>query len=173
MKKPVWQLMAVIMVAAMILTACAPAAQPTAAPTAPAAAAVATDPLTEALAGKYKGTVVTMAGPFTDNDSVKFNDSGQRFFETKTGIDIQYEGSKEFEASIAIRVDGGNPPDVVDFPQPGLLGNFVKKGKVIDVSTFLPNGQSESQLQPVLAGYGYHAGPQWPHHGWRVGTCEW
>jgi alpha-glucoside transport system substrate-binding protein len=43
-----------------------------------------------------------------------------------TGITIQYEGSKEFEASIAIRVDGGNPPDIADFPQPGLLENFVK-----------------------------------------------
>lgn len=31
-------------------------------------------------------------------------------------------------------MDGGNPPDVVDFPQPGLLGTFVKKGKVVDLS---------------------------------------
>jgi alpha-glucoside transport system substrate-binding protein len=101
-----------------------------------AAWALSADPLADAYAGKLKGTVVTMSGPFTDNDAVKFNES-VKDFETKTGIDIRYEGSKEFEASISIRVNGGNPPDVVDFPQPGLLANFVKTDKVIDLGKVL------------------------------------
>ncbi|MFA6506654.1 MAG: ABC transporter substrate-binding protein [Treponemataceae bacterium] len=101
-----------------------------------AAVAVSADPLSDAFAGKYKGTTVRMSGPFTDNDAVKFNQSVKSFSE-KTGIKIEYEGSKEFEASIAIRVDGGNPPDIADFPQPGLLENFVKKGKVIDLNKVL------------------------------------
>lgn len=83
-----------------------------------------------------RGTVVTMAGPFTDNDAVKFNEA-VRAFEEETGIDIQYEGSKEFEASIAISVEGGNAPDIADFPQPGLLANFVKKGYVVDLNEVL------------------------------------
>jgi alpha-glucoside transport system substrate-binding protein len=82
------------------------------------------------------GTVVTMAGPFVDNDAIKFEES-VRAFEERTGIDIQYEGSKEFEASIAIRVEGGSPPDIVDFPQPGLLETFVNKGYVIDLNNTL------------------------------------
>ena len=37
-----------------------------------------------------------------------------------------YEGSKEFEAQIGVRVDSsGNPPDVAIFPQPGLLSQIV------------------------------------------------
>jgi alpha-glucoside transport system substrate-binding protein len=92
--------------------------------------------LADAFAGKFKGTKVTMAGPFTDNDAVKFDES-IKAFEEKTGIDIQYEGSKEFEASIGIAIDGGNPPDIVDFPQPGLLKTFVKKGKVIDLTNII------------------------------------
>jgi alpha-glucoside transport system substrate-binding protein len=83
-----------------------------------------------------QGKVVTMSGPFTDNDAVKFNES-VKSFEEKTGIKIQYEGSKEFEASISVRINGGNPPDIVDFPQPGLLANFVKEGKVIDLNKVL------------------------------------
>ena len=47
-------------------------------------------------------------------------------FEEATGIDIQDEGSKEFEASISVRVQAGDAPDVADFPQPGLLGTFVR-----------------------------------------------
>ena len=96
----------------------------------------AADPLSDALAGKFKGTTVRMAGPFVDNDAVKFNEA-VKDFETKTGINIQYEGSKEFEATISIRIDGGNPPDIGDFPQPGLLENQVKKGKVVDLNKVL------------------------------------
>ena len=87
--------------------------------------------LVDAFAGKYKGTIVNMAGPFTDQDTVKFNQS-IKDFQDKTGITILYAGSKEFEASIRIQVEGGTPPDIVDFPQPGLLASFASAGKVLD-----------------------------------------
>ena len=93
--------------------------------------------LTAACNGELRGTVVTMSGPFTDVDEVKFNESVAAF-EEWTGIDIQYTGSKEFEAAITAAVKGGAAPDIVDFPQPGLLRGFVNDGLVIDVSTFLP-----------------------------------
>ncbi|PDV99721.1 ABC transporter substrate-binding protein [Candidatus Chloroploca asiatica] len=99
-------------------------------------AAEISEELVAAFAGEYSGTSVTMTGPFTDQDAVNFNNA-IREFEELTGIDIQYEGSKEFETSISIRVDGGNPPDIADFPQPGLLANFVRDGKVIDVGQFV------------------------------------
>lgn len=92
--------------------------------------------LTDALAGKYKGAVVTAFGAFADADEVKFNEN-VRPFEELTGIDIQYESSKQFEATIATRVDAGNTPDIADFPQPGLLGNFAGAGKLIDLGTYL------------------------------------
>ena len=80
--------------------------------------------MANAYAGQYKGTKVTMAGPFTDEDEVKFNNSVKAFSEA-TGITIEYAGSKEFEASITSQVQAGTVADVVDFPQPGLLGTFV------------------------------------------------
>jgi alpha-glucoside transport system substrate-binding protein len=181
MKKTVWQLMTVLLIAGMFLSACAPqaattpapaaaeptattaAAEPTAEPTmAPeatettaaeptaeatvaateAATAGATDyatvgqELADAFAGKYKGTTVTMAGPFVDADAVAFNDS-IKDFEDKTGIKIEYSGSKEFEASIRIAVEGGNAPDIADFPQPGLLASLASGGKVLDASKII------------------------------------
>ncbi len=78
-----------------------------------------------------------MFGPFTDEDAVKFNNTIAAF-EAATGIDVQYEGSKEFETTISVRVDAGDPPDIADFPQPGLLANLVSAGKVVDASTFIP-----------------------------------
>jgi alpha-glucoside transport system substrate-binding protein len=92
--------------------------------------------LTAACAGELSGTVVTMSGPFVDVDEAKFNEAVAPF-EEWTGIDIQYTGSKEFEAAIRAAVEGGAAPDIADFPQPGLLKDFVGQGYVVDVSTFL------------------------------------
>ncbi len=122
---------ALLVVLGMLLAACTPKTTTT-----PTAQPSGGGYLERAYAGEFKGKVVTMTGPFTDEDAVKFNNAIAEF-EQKTGIDIQYEGSKEFEASISIRVEAGDAPDIVDFPQPGLLGTFVKQGKVIDVLSFL------------------------------------
>ncbi|MBN2510971.1 MAG: carbohydrate ABC transporter substrate-binding protein [Spirochaetales bacterium] len=105
--------------------------------------------------------VVTMAGPFTDNDAVKFEES-IKAFEAATGIDIQYEGSKEFEASISVRVEGGDPPDIVDFPQPGLLENFVKSGKVIDLSKVLDMNKVKQNYIQSWIDMGTMTGPNGP-----------
>jgi alpha-glucoside transport system substrate-binding protein len=121
--------------------------------------------LANAYAGMYDGTVVSMSGPFTDADAVKFDESIVAF-EDATGIDIQYEGSKEFEASITIRVDGGDAPDIVDFPQPGLLSTMVAKGQVVDlngvidtdwlaknyIQSWLDMGTMEGPDGPIMAG---------------------
>jgi alpha-glucoside transport system substrate-binding protein len=106
--------------------------------------------LESACAGELAGTVVTMTGPFTDEDEVKFNTSIAEF-EAWTGIDIQYTGTKEFEAVIRAAVDGGAAPDIADFPQPGLLKGFAEAGQVVDVSTFLnADWLSQNYLQSWL-----------------------
>lgn len=92
--------------------------------------------LESACKGEMAGTSVTMTGPFVDADEVKFN-AAVKEFEDWTGIDIKYTGSKEFEAAIRASVDAKAAPDVVDFPQPGLLKDIVGKGAVVDVSTYL------------------------------------
>ncbi|RKP57412.1 carbohydrate ABC transporter substrate-binding protein [Cohnella endophytica] len=133
-------------------------ASPSASPSESGDAGAGASALDDALAGKFKGTKVTMFGPFTDADQVKFEDA-IKDFETKTGIDIQYEGSKEFEATISIRVDGGNAPDIADFPQPGLLGNFAKSGKVIDVASFMDGDKLKANYNKSWLDMATMAGP--------------
>ncbi|WP_199623600.1 ABC transporter substrate-binding protein [Paenibacillus alkalitolerans] len=132
--------LAILLLIGILVTSCAGAADDNAGETPPAgdgdAAAGQGTFLERAMNKEFAGTAVKMFGPFTDEDAVKF-DAAIKPFEEQTGIDIQYEGSKEFEATIAIRVNGGNAPDIADFPQPGLLANFVKDGKVLDAGTFL------------------------------------
>ncbi|MCJ7733326.1 MAG: phosphate/phosphite/phosphonate ABC transporter substrate-binding protein [Anaerolineales bacterium] len=110
-----------------------------------------------ALAGEFTGTVVSMTGPFTDEDAVKF-DSSVMAFEEATGIDIQYEGSKDFEAAISLRVDAGDAPDIADFPQPDLLATFAALGEVVDLSSFLPQSSFDNYNQSWID-MGTMAGP--------------
>ncbi len=93
----------------------------------------------EALKGTYAGTTVTVDGAFEGNDpdGVKM-DRSVAAFEEATGIDVNYIGNKEFEATISVRVDAGDAPDIADFPQPGKAAQFVEAGKVVDVTTFIP-----------------------------------
>jgi alpha-glucoside transport system substrate-binding protein len=79
--------------------------------------------LEQALAGDFEGTEVTVDGPFTDPDDLYFAQS-MEVFEEATGITVNYVGDKEFEGRLSIAVDAGDPPDIADFPQPGLLANF-------------------------------------------------
>jgi alpha-glucoside transport system substrate-binding protein len=56
-----------------------------------------------------------------------------KLFTTCTGATVQYEGSKEFEAQLVVRVKSGNAPDIAYVPQPGLLKTLVKDtGKVVE-----------------------------------------
>ncbi len=110
--------------------------------------------MADAYAGKYKGTKVTVTGPFVDADAQKF-DATVADFEAKTGIDIQYQGSKEFEASIKAAMDAGNAPDIVDFPQPGLLAPSPGRARS-SISA------SSSRRTWLKANYNQSAGWTWP-----------
>jgi len=126
--------------------------------------------LAAALNGDYKGTKVVFDGPFAEGDAVRFN-ATVKPFEDATGIDIEYIGNKEFESSIAVRVDGGNPPDIADFPQPGLLATFVKAGKIVDLTDVLNQDwlkQNYKQSWLDMAQIKGSAGPIQAGLWWRV-----
>lgn len=156
-------LFSLFVLTAMVLTACggkatpsaAPQTQPTAAPQPqptevsnpqpepPAMSDVGFDvmpggALEEALKGTYKGTTVTVDGAFEGNDpdGMKMKKSVAKF-EELTGIKVNYIGNKEFEATISVRVDAGDAPDIADFPQPGKAAQYVAAGKVVDVRSFI------------------------------------
>jgi alpha-glucoside transport system substrate-binding protein len=93
--------------------------------------------LERAVAGEFTGTTVSVDGTQVDPDDQKMK-CGWKAFEEATGITVNYVGNKEFEARLSISVDAGEAPDVADFPQPGSLANYVRVGKIIDLSTFIP-----------------------------------
>ena len=77
--------------------------------------------------GGEDDNVVTVYGTIADTEAELLEESFKPF-EDETGIDVQYESSKEFESQIGIRAQGGNPPDIAIFPQPGLLADLASRG---------------------------------------------
>jgi alpha-glucoside transport system substrate-binding protein len=66
-----------------------------------------------------------------------------KLFKTCTGADVKYEGSKEFEAQLPVRVQAGNPPDIALVPQPGLLKTLVATGKVVEAPSAVSDNADE------------------------------
>jgi len=168
MKRTGFSILALLLVASMILTACGwttPTVQPTTQgqpttevqPTATTEAAKPTEPapavsfavmpggyLEKALAGEYTGKTVTVDGPFTNPDDVRFAES-MKAFQDATGITVKYIGDKEFEARISIAVDAGNPPDIADFPQPGKAETYSRQGHIVDPTTWISQDWLKTQ----------------------------
>lgn len=112
------------------------------------------------------GTKVNIFGAFVEPGSNFFNKSMKKF-EEKTGIEVRYNGSSDFESLITVRVEGGDPPDIAAFPQPGLLKDFVNRGKVQDLSEWFEDGylaehydeswRKIAQMGDITAGVWYRA----------------
>lgn len=91
-----------------------------------------------------KGKTVSVFGPEVDTENASFL-AAVKPFEDRTGIDITYQGDKSFEQQIGSRVDGGNPPDIALFPQPGKVADFKSDLKpVTDATKTLVNKNFDS-----------------------------
>ncbi len=81
--------------------------------------------------GDLTGEEVTIYTSIVAPEDVSHKETYKTFKEC-TGADVVYEGSKEFEAQLVVRVRSGNPPDIAFVPQPGLLKTLVTDtGKVV------------------------------------------
>jgi alpha-glucoside transport system substrate-binding protein len=127
-----------------------PAAEATAAPGAEATAAPAAQlrtPQEAALAaagGQQIGGTVTVLGTWGGSEQDSFR-AMVAPFEEATGVDVQYEGTRDLNAVLTTRVAGGNPPDVAGLPGPGQMAEFADQGKLVDLGTVLDTNQYQAE----------------------------
>ncbi len=87
-----------------------------------------------AASGDFGGAVVTITGPErTDGDIASINDALNQHFEP-LNLTVEYTGDADWEANINTQVEGGNPPDISFFPQPGKLADFARAGSVVELT---------------------------------------
>jgi alpha-glucoside transport system substrate-binding protein len=101
-------------------------------------------------ANNLDGQTLTIFGPWRGEDQV-LAESVFAYFAAATGVTINYSSSENYEQQIVIDTEAGSPPDIAILPQPGLIGDLVKKGFVT------PLGQ---ETQDWLAA-NYAAGESW------------
>ncbi|HEU4543297.1 MAG TPA: ABC transporter substrate-binding protein [Jiangellaceae bacterium] len=74
--------------------------------------------------GDLTGTTVTVFTSIVAPEDQPHIDSWAQYMEC-TGGTVTYEGTKEFEAQLLVRIQAGTPPDIAYMPQPGLLRTIV------------------------------------------------
>lgn len=79
--------------------------------------------------GTFKGKTVEVFTSIVTPEDAPQKDSYKQF-EKCTGITVKYDGNKDFETQLPIRVKSGTAPDIAYIPQPGLLATMVATGKV-------------------------------------------
>ncbi|MCU4652651.1 ABC transporter substrate-binding protein [Roseibacterium sp. SDUM158016] len=109
-----------------------------------------------AAAHDYTGEQVTIAAPWLGPDA----DAAVlvlRYFEQATGATVRVNGSDAFEQQIVIDVEAGSPPNIAVFPQPGLMCDLARRGRLADLGEDTAAWMTET----------YAAGPSWT----ALGSC--
>jgi alpha-glucoside transport system substrate-binding protein len=104
----------------------------------------------EAADGDLEGTSVSVFGAPTSIEANAINAVIEEYVNEPTGMDAFYEGSDSFEEQILIRVEGGNPPDVGLFPQPGAVIRQAEEGQIISLETL---GIDVDELKATFGDY--------------------
>lgn len=81
---------------------------------------------------------LTVFGPWRGTEADAFRTS-MKPFEEQSGIDVVYSGSTSFAAEASRRLSDGETPDVLMFPQPGLMSGLTDQGYLLP----LPGGTAE------------------------------
>ncbi len=150
MRQKFLALVSAMLLATLVLSACEDASAPNTSEgdvEQPADAEAAEDGATE------DGGTITILGALVDQDAERFQESIAPF-EEETGIDIVYEGSGDFEQLATLRIEGGNPPDVIMFPQPGLMADLARQGNLVDLSTMIDTETLEANYSDTWVDLG-------------------
>ncbi len=105
---------------------------------------------TGAAGGDLAGTSVSIFGAFTSVEADAVNAVIDEYFDGPTGADTFYEGSESFEEQVKIRIDGGNPPDIALYPQPGSVVEQAEAGNAIALEDL---GFTYEELEATFGAY--------------------
>jgi alpha-glucoside transport system substrate-binding protein len=105
------------------------------------------------------GTSVSVFGAPTSVEEAAIQNVIDETFNDPTGANATYEGSDDFENQIQIRAEGGNPPDVALFPQPGPLVEHAEQGFLVSLEDMgFDIDELRDQFGDYLLSLGEHDG---------------
>lgn len=128
--RKLWLILASLFSLALIAAACGSddddsGDDPT--PTTAAPAPTTAAPTTTAGPASLAGTSVTVFGPESSEHEQGALERALEVFSERTGINIEYTGSRDFSTQINVQATAGTPPDIGVFPQPGKIADFARE----------------------------------------------
>ena len=131
MKRSTFSILALLLVVSMVLAACGGTTAPE-----PTTAAAAEAPAEPAGDMPYEGEQVVIFSAAGEEQAAVFEENFVDF-EERTGIDVVIERSGDFETLAVVRSEAGDPYDILNFPQPGLMADMSRDGFLVDLWEFL------------------------------------
>ena len=122
----------------------------------PRAGAAASDDWCHTIKDNWPGTEGTSVNVYTTivgTEATLYENSLKPFTDC-TGAAVTWEGSKEMEAQIGVRVSSGNPPDLAIFPQPGLLTQIVESSGAVLKVPDVTSANVDKYYNPGVKDYG-------------------
>jgi len=99
---------------------------------------------TDATDGGEGTTEITVTGPERDESEAGSIQEVLGAWGDENGVEVTYIGDADWEANINTQVQGGNPPDISIFPQPGKLAEFARAGSVVALNDEAAGATSEN-----------------------------
>lgn len=110
-----------------------------------AAAETGYEHLDRALAGEFDGTEVSIMSQWIAEDGERFVEALSGF-EADTGIDITVDGVTDYTTTLVARAEGGNPPDLAQVAQPGLMRTLAENGHLVALSDWMDTDRLTSDF---------------------------
>ena len=70
-------------------------------------------------------------------------------FEDRTGITVEYEATRDLDATLLTRVQAGNPPEITGAPSVGTLNKLATQGKLQALDNIVDMNALKSQYAPT------------------------
>jgi alpha-glucoside transport system substrate-binding protein len=94
----------------------------------------------EAAGGQKIGGTIDMLGVWAGSELDNFN-AVLKPFQDATGIKVDIESTRDLNAVLTTRVEGGNPPDIAAAPSAGVAASWAAEGKLVDLTDVVDMNQ--------------------------------
>ncbi|MFO7300551.1 MAG: extracellular solute-binding protein, partial [Actinomycetes bacterium] len=97
--------------------------------------------------GEQIGGTVTVYGTWGGAEEEAFR-AMVAPFEERTGIQVQYTGTRDINTVLSAGVQSGILPDLAGLPGPGQMAEWARQGALVDLSTVIDYDQYVSETSP-------------------------
>ena len=105
---------------------------------------------------KEEDKTIRIEGAFRGEEEARFQEI-VKIFNEKSGYNVVYAGSPDFEVQIQVETQAGTPPDIAALPQPGTMKRFADAGYLKPLPSDVVSA-IDANYAPVWKDLGSHKG---------------